>query len=176
MSVEPPESRTPDPEEEIFEACLARPVEERAAYLDQVCAGDAALRQRIEELLRSHSLSKSFLEEPPVRAGTPHTIKLDLPLSEREGDRIGRYKLLQKIGEGGCGASKRWFLTGDGNTFVAFIARNSSVLFKLQRPYCGRHSRSDNAMDRGPNIAAERVRLPLGCILPAVAWQRPENP
>jgi eukaryotic-like serine/threonine-protein kinase len=103
MSDEPTRGRAPDPEEEIFETCLALPVGERAAYLDQVCAGDAALRQRVEELLRSHSLAKSFLEEPPVSVGTGQTIKLDLPLAEKVGDRIGRYKLLQQIGEGGCG-------------------------------------------------------------------------
>jgi serine/threonine protein kinase/WD40 repeat protein len=103
MSEEPTKSQTPDPEEEIFVACLSRPSGEREAYLDQACAGDAALRKRVEELLRSHSLAKSFLEEPPASASPGQTIKLDLPPSEREGDRIGRYKLLQQIGEGGCG-------------------------------------------------------------------------
>jgi eukaryotic-like serine/threonine-protein kinase len=103
MSDEPTNGRAPDREEEIFEACLARPTEERAAYLDQACAGDAALRQRLEELLRSHGLADSFLEGPPASAGPRQTIKLDLALSEKEGDRIGRYKLLQQIGEGGCG-------------------------------------------------------------------------
>jgi len=93
----------PDPEEEIFEACLARPIEERARYLDRVCAGDAALRHRVEELLRSHSLAESFLEEAPVSVGAGHTVKLDVPLAEKVGDHIGRYKLLQQIGEGGCG-------------------------------------------------------------------------
>jgi eukaryotic-like serine/threonine-protein kinase len=103
MSDEPTKGRPPDPEEEIFEACLARPIEERARYLDQVCAGDAALRHRVEELLRSHSLAESFLEEPPVSGSAGQTIKLDVPLAEKVGDRIGRYKLLQQIGEGGCG-------------------------------------------------------------------------
>jgi serine/threonine protein kinase len=104
MSEEPTKSQTPDPEEEIFVACLSRPSGEREAYLDQACAGDADLRRRVEELLRSHSVAKSFLEESPAGVSAGETIKLDLPLSEREGDRIGRYKLLQKIGEGGCGA------------------------------------------------------------------------
>jgi tetratricopeptide (TPR) repeat protein/tRNA A-37 threonylcarbamoyl transferase component Bud32 len=103
MSDEPTKGRTHDPEEEIFAACLARPIEERARYLDQVCAGDAALRHRVEELLRSHSLAESFLEEPPVSVGAGQTIKLDMPLAEKVGDHIGRYKLLQQIGEGGCG-------------------------------------------------------------------------
>ena len=103
MSDEPTRGRAPNPEEEIFEACLALPIEERAAYLDRVCAGDTALRQRVEELLRSHSLAESFLEKPPVSGGAGQTVKLDLPLAEKVGGRIGRYKLLQQIGEGGCG-------------------------------------------------------------------------
>src|SRR5271170_6873739 len=103
MSDELTKGRPADPEEEIFEACLARPIEERAAYLEQVCAGNAALRHRVEELLRSHSLAESFLERPPVSVGAGHTIKIEPPLTETVGDRIGHYKLLQQIGEGGCG-------------------------------------------------------------------------
>jgi WD40 repeat protein/serine/threonine protein kinase len=103
MSEQPSKGRPRDPEEEIVEACLARPIEERAGYLDRVCAGDAALRRRVEELLRSHSLAESFLEEPPVSVGAGQTSKSDVPLAEKVGDHIGRYKLLQQIGEGGCG-------------------------------------------------------------------------
>src|SRR6266568_1209465 len=65
-----------DREIEVFNAALELPAAERGAYLDQICADDAALRQRVEELLQA---------------------------GEQAGDRIGRYKLLQQIGEGGCG-------------------------------------------------------------------------
>ena len=37
-----------------------------AAFLDQACAGDAALRARVEELLRAHDSAASFLEAPPA--------------------------------------------------------------------------------------------------------------
>src|ERR1051326_7092961 len=73
--------------------------------------------ERLEGLLRAHDRTGKFLEhvrpadgEPafgvppsggsvpgPAEAGTPN-----LPI-EQPGDRVGRYKLLQKTGEGGCG-------------------------------------------------------------------------
>jgi eukaryotic-like serine/threonine-protein kinase len=88
-------------EEAIFMAASELSVNERAAYLEKACRGDADLRQRVEALLKSHDEAASFLEESPPKPG--RTIRLDLPLSEKAGDKIGRYKLLQQIGEGGCG-------------------------------------------------------------------------
>ena len=38
----------------------------RAAYLDEACAGDAALRRRVEALLRSHSEAGLFLQVPAL--------------------------------------------------------------------------------------------------------------
>ncbi len=88
-------------EEEIFEAASKLPAEQRGAYLQEACAGDAALRSRVEGLLKAQNEAGSFMEEPaaPVRK----TIVLTLPPDEKPGDKIGHYKLLQQIGEGGCG-------------------------------------------------------------------------
>ena len=72
---------------------------ERAAYLDAVCAGDKALRSRLDALLASHDKQDSLLDEPLVTTTTDRPAAL-----ERPGTKIGRYKLLQKIGEGGFGA------------------------------------------------------------------------
>lgn len=68
------------------------------AFLDQACGSDAALRAEVEELLRSEEVSGGFLADPKREMAAVH-----VPLAEQEGDCIGRYKLLQKIGEGGCG-------------------------------------------------------------------------
>jgi serine/threonine protein kinase/tetratricopeptide (TPR) repeat protein len=84
---------------------------QRAAYLEKACADDPELRKRIEALLAVHDRAASFLETPPPGAqGAPPgaeasgaPIDLSRSPAEKPGDRIGRYKLLQQIGEGGCG-------------------------------------------------------------------------
>jgi eukaryotic-like serine/threonine-protein kinase len=92
----------------IFNAARRLGGSERAAYLEEACAGDAALRQRIDELLRVDEPAGDFLEKPaygdPSASARPDgTIRLSLALSEKPGDKIGPYKLLEQIGEGGCG-------------------------------------------------------------------------
>jgi serine/threonine protein kinase len=93
-------------EEQIFAEALRLPTpEDRAAYLAQACGSDEALRRRIEALLRAHDNAGKFLDQPPA-AASPGTLLITtamLPVAEKPGDRIGRYKLLQQIGEGGCG-------------------------------------------------------------------------
>ena len=86
----------------ILNAALELPPAERAAYLDRACADDLVLRQRVEELLQAHAQADDFLEAP-FKHRLGQTMRVELPLSERPGDKIGRYKLLQQIGEGGCG-------------------------------------------------------------------------
>jgi serine/threonine protein kinase len=52
---------------EVFDHALELPsVAERRAYLDQACAGDLELRQKVEGLLRAHDEAGSFLEKPPL--------------------------------------------------------------------------------------------------------------
>jgi hypothetical protein len=68
--------------------------------LDNICGTDAALRGRIEGLLRSHTKAGSFLHQQPVESGATAD---GGPLTEAAGTVIGRYKLLQPIGEGGFG-------------------------------------------------------------------------
>jgi serine/threonine protein kinase/Flp pilus assembly protein TadD len=93
--------KEPDGEQTIFASALGLPPEERAACLDQACGNDAALRRRVEALLSAHAAS-DFLEQPAAPAAR-QSLGLTPAISERPGDHIGPYKLLQQIGEGGCG-------------------------------------------------------------------------
>src|SRR5689334_6911534 len=86
--------------EAIFTEALARPTPaERAAYLDGACGEDAELRRRVEALLSSNQAAQTFL---PL-SGTDGANDRDATIQEGPGTRIGRYKLLQQIGEGGFG-------------------------------------------------------------------------
>ncbi len=89
-------------EEIIFDAVLQLPPAQRAGRLQEACGGDSALRQRVEALLNAHEEAGSLLDGPAAPASRK-TIHLTMPPTEKAGDRIGRYKLLQQIGEGGCG-------------------------------------------------------------------------
>ena len=96
----------PHPREQavFVEALQCATPEARTAYLEGVCGTDTALRRRVEVLLRAAESAGDFLEQPPsgLAAGDRSTMVVTVPCEEL-GDRIGRYKLLQQIGEGGCG-------------------------------------------------------------------------
>ncbi|HUD46303.1 MAG TPA: protein kinase [Candidatus Baltobacteraceae bacterium] len=87
--------------ETIFNAALAFSLSERPVYLAGACRDNIPLRHRVEALLRAHEAPQGFLPEQPAAALRPTV--LITPLSEAPGTVIGRYKLLQQIGEGGCG-------------------------------------------------------------------------
>ncbi len=91
-------------EEDIFAAALQLPAAERAGGLDHACAGDAALRRRVEVLLEAHEQNANPLDRPPVASARTVLISSAMTqLTEQPGQQIGRYKLREKIGEGGCG-------------------------------------------------------------------------
>jgi serine/threonine protein kinase len=91
-----------DREASIYSEAQALPARERAAYLDEACGGDSALRQRIEELLAGEEEADTFFDvlERETRSSLNRA-------AEAPGKRIDAYFLHEQIGEGGCGVVYR---------------------------------------------------------------------
>lgn len=96
---------TVDPKkvEDLFDQALELPAEERAAFLGKACGTDVELRQRIEALISASEAQSGFLAVDGT-AGLSETLVDESVPTEQSGTRIGRYKLLEKLGEGGFGA------------------------------------------------------------------------
>ncbi len=87
-------------EDSSLELLLSRALEfeqaeERSGFLDLACAGDGELRREVESLVEAHLAADTFLR--------PRLVPDRGPPAENPGDRIGRYKLREMIGEGGFG-------------------------------------------------------------------------
>src|SRR4051812_43087423 len=90
-------------EREIFFAALETATPEaRVAYLQAACGADVTLRRKVDELLNEHFSNDSLLAEPFLECERP-TIESDLHPQNGPAQMLGRYKLLEKIGEGGFG-------------------------------------------------------------------------
>ncbi len=102
-------------EESIFqEAVELTDAGQRRRFLDEACAGDPAIRADVEALLAAHEIATRFFDEggrslkgslrtSGIEPDAGHNISFTIAAEELPGARIGHYKLLENIGEGGCG-------------------------------------------------------------------------
>src|SRR3954452_14173179 len=91
-------------EESLFTAALERTfTAERQEFLEEACAGDVGLRERVERLITAHKKTRGILDLTTGSPGSPGTIAGALsggiPPAERDGTLVaGRYRLLKEIG------------------------------------------------------------------------------
>jgi serine/threonine protein kinase len=92
------------PEESVFHVArrIASP-DARDAYLSDACGNNFALRKRVVALLNANADNDSFLESPPSAVAVDPCATNFKPVSEGPGTRIGPYRLVEQIGEGGFG-------------------------------------------------------------------------
>ena len=79
----------------LYHGALELTARHRAAYLEQTCGGEPALRQRLAQMLEG-SPSDAFLRDPIANAK---------PVSYRQGDRVGPYQIERELGVGGMGVA-----------------------------------------------------------------------
>jgi WD40 repeat protein len=147
-------------EETVFTTALEkRTCAERAAFLDEACAGDAALRQRVEALLKSHVAGGDFMTTPvlkraveelgqrgadapsdPARGNSGEQAMDFLASSEKPGSlgRLGHYEVLEIIGRGGMGIVLRAFddklhRVVAIKVMAAHLASNASARMRFMR-------------------------------------------
>jgi eukaryotic-like serine/threonine-protein kinase len=91
--------------EELLAEALGRRPENRSVYLDEACAGDEALRRELDELLALNDDAAEFFDQ--LSGEIAGAAPLELESATHSGIRIGPYRTLAAIGQGGMGAVYR---------------------------------------------------------------------
>lgn len=87
----------------LFDQALDVAGEERAAWIERACAGDAELRAELERLLRADQRAANFLERPPALVADAAAAAQAVAPAESAPRQFGAWRVLRRIGSGGMG-------------------------------------------------------------------------
>ena len=127
----------------VFSQTLNLPSDQRPAFLERVCAGDAELRREIEHLLKSYNENDSFLEHSAVEEIAGKILERkdedgDFAFTREKTDfepgtvLNGRYEVIRQLGKGGMGEV---YLANDSkiNRHVSLKVLQSDVASNKER-------------------------------------------
>ncbi len=157
--------------EAIFDACLERPPEQRAAVLEERCEGDAELRHEVEALL-GHAGPSHELEDIVERSRK--AVSFEPSGRHRQGDQVGAYRLEQCLGQGGMGSVWRARRIGEdfdqqvaikfvggigaGRDFERRFRVERQILARLEHPHIARLLGGGSTTESGePYLVMELV-------------------
>src|SRR5215213_11943605 len=86
---------------ELFLAALGREPGERAAFIDEACAGDAEARAEVASLVAAHERDGEFIDGTAVSMAAGLLAEDECGLEA--GRRVGSYEIVSTLGEGGMG-------------------------------------------------------------------------
>jgi serine/threonine protein kinase len=89
--------------EEVLQAALDRPAEERADYLDEACDGDAELKAEAVSLITAHDEAGDFIEQPVLAEEEGARVILHHQPDVNIGRAVGPYRIVRRLGAGGMG-------------------------------------------------------------------------
>jgi serine/threonine protein kinase len=87
--------------EDVLQAALDRPPQERAAYLDEACGNDEELKDEAAQLLTAHDEAGDFIEQPAI--ATDARVLFGDASGVNTGRVIGPYRIIEELGTGGMG-------------------------------------------------------------------------
>jgi Tol biopolymer transport system component len=89
--------------DQVLQAALLRPPDERDRFVRHACAGDTALEKEVRSLLAADEQAGSFLEDPAIHAAARALAEESARMALSPGSRLGPYEISAPIGAGGMG-------------------------------------------------------------------------
>jgi serine/threonine protein kinase/WD40 repeat protein len=155
-------------ERDLLLAALDLPAQERERYLEQACEGRAGLKERVLQLIENVEHDDSFMASPAIELGETTAME-----AFEVGRRVGRYRLMEQIGEGGMGVvfvaeqtepiSRKVALKVikpgmDSRTVIARFEAERQALAMMDHPNIARVLDAGTTNERLPYFVMELVR------------------